>query len=358
MADWKPGDPCTTCNRVTCKCIKCPHCNVRTEIKDICAKCQLCRNYHTEWYPKDFPHRKCDYTDTIQKTNTFIVNPLHRTIGVEIELGSFGAVRQQESNNWINWELVHDGSVADSGQELVTTRMNGDRYIYGMTKLVSDLNSTGACSNETCGYHVHVDAAELTPFDLRRIMVAFRLIQDDLYGTLVSRDRLSEWGRQYCMPLKCDPATVMAIEDKTEFVDWLHNWLYGVKMPSKSQFSQYDQNMYRDTLHQIDAQLKQYKNTKYINRARRWALNFHSWMMRGTLEFRLKEGTINMEDLLMWPLWCAWFVQRIGSASDKEAHYWLKKGLGVMGISEFLADSPNGMPNYVLEWVRRKCNNG
>lgn len=357
---WKPGDPCATCGNTNCKCMICSYCDKRVVASNMCPKCSRCRDHHTEWYPKDFPHRACQYT--IEPTsNTFIINPLHRKLGVEIELGSFGAVRESEGNNWINWDIVHDGSVAESGSELVTDPMTGDNYIYGMSKLVSNLNTSGAHANNTCGYHVHVDSAELTPFDLRRIAVTFTLIQQKLYGTLVATTRNSDWGRQYCAPLKLDPAALMAIETKAEFVDWLHSWLYNVKMPNKTSFMEAYGNeananaLYKETLLMIDRQLKEFKNTKYVNRARRWALNFHSWMMRGTLEFRLKEGTTQMDDLLLWPLWCGWFVQRVAAASDKEAHYWLKKDIGVMEISEFMAEGPMGMPDYIMDWVRRRC---
>lgn len=350
---YKPGDKCPTCSRVVCNCIRCDKCRERVPGKDICTKCYACRKHHVGFYPKDFPHRGCEFVEEAAAV-TRIINPLPRRLGVEIELGSFGSItRYVTGNRHITWGLVHDGSVAESGQELVTEPMAGDNYIYGMSALIRDLHAGGARSNSSCGYHVHVDAAELMPLDLRRVLVAFYLVQKSLYGTLVANSRSGEWGQQYCAPLKCDPSELMAMEDKAEFVDWLHQWLYGVAMPSKLGITDDD---YKTILRRIDVQLKQYKNTKYVNRARRWALNFHSWMMRGTLEFRLKEGTTDPKDLLLWPLWCGWFVQQFGQTSDKEIHYWLKKGtLSVPECSEFMATGPGGMPDYVLRWVKEKC---
>ncbi len=355
MADmWKPGDKCATCGRINCNCRTCPNCRKRVAGKDLCTKCEQCREHHYGYYPKDFPHRPCEFA---APKAAYVINPLQRRLGVEIELGSFGTVinRYNQANKHISWGMVHDGSVAESGLELVTEPMAGDNYIYGMSALYRDLATGRAKANSSCGYHVHVDAAELMPFDLRRVLVAFYLVQKGLYGTLVGKSRAGDWGLQYCAPLKCDPAEIMAYEDKADFVNWLHSWLYGVTMPAKN-LQAIDDSLYKDTLRRIDAQLKQYKNTKYMNRARRWALNFHSWMMRGTLEFRLKEGTLDPKDLLLWPLWCGWFVQKWANTSDKEIHYWLKKGtISVADCSEFMAQGPGGMPDYVLRWVKEKC---
>lgn len=353
---WKPGDRCLTCNLLKCNCVRCNFCGKRVPKRSICDKCAMCAEHHLEYYPKDFPHRHCQHVGRNEPpANTFIINPLQRTLGVEIELGSYGTVRNEPGNKHINWEMAHDGSVAGSGQELVTHPMSGDRYIYGMSALTRRLLTDGAVVNSSCGYHVHVDAAEMGPMDLRRILVAFYLVQNNLYGTLVSPTRDNEWGRTYCAKLRCDPAEIMLMEDKAVFVNWLHNWLYGVTLPAKTDYEG-NTEVYRSVLRKIDSQLKQFKNTKYMNRARRWALNFHSWMMRGTLEFRLKEGTLNPGDLIMWPLWCAWFIQRFGNCADKDIHYFMKKGLSVQEASEFMATGSKPMPDYVMDWVKEKAN--
>lgn len=356
---YKPGDKCATCGLTRCNCIRCGICRERIPRKLACDKCHACASHHNGYYPKDFPHRRCDYnplpgiTPSLPNT-TFAINTLHRTIGVEMELGVFAPIAAQGANNWISWEMHHDGSVSGSGQELVTSRMIGDQYIFGMSHLTRALINGGSQVNETCGYHVHVDAAEMSPMDLRRIMVGFQLVQDELYGTLVLKSRGSgTWGQTYCPRLKNDIAMLMAMEDKNSFINWLHQWLYQVALPSKSDYIGAD-SLYKETLRGIDTQLKQYKNTKYMNRARRWALNLHSWMMRGTMEFRLKEGTLNPGDMIMWPLWCAWFIEKFGNATDKDLHYFMKKGLSLHAATEFMSDGASRMPQYVGDWVRSK----
>src|SRR5579859_167856 len=360
MPPYKPGDKCATCNLTRCACTICRSCGLRVPRKNTCDKCHICASHHDGYYPKDFPHRRCDYVPNTANMvaglapTSYIINPLHRTIGVEIEFGTFASIAHNHSNQWIIWDMHRDGSVSGSGQELVTGRMRGDQYIFGMSHLVRGLISGASQVNETCGYHVHVDAAELSPMDLRRVMVAFQLIQPSLYGTLVSAKRATgSWGKLYCPKLSNDIAMLMSMEDKNSFINWLHQWLYQVALPDKQDYIGAD-SLYKETLRNIDAQLKEYKGTKYMNRARRWALNLHSWMMRGTLEFRLKEGTLDPGDLIMWPLWCAWFVDKFSKASDKDIHYFLKKGLSVASATEFMCDGPLSMPNYVANWVKSK----
>lgn len=353
-SSFKPGDRCPTCHLTHCNCIRCGICRERVPRKATCDKCKMCAKHHDGYYPKDFPHRTCKYDSAPKADNTFAINPLHRSIGVELELGVFAPMAGNGGNAHINWSMHHDGSVQGSGQELVTDPMIGDRYIFGMARLIQDLTNGGSATNNSCGYHVHVDAAEMAPFDLRRIMVAFQLVQKSLYGTLVDVKReTSSWGLTYCPPLNCDPAALMVMEDKNEFINWLHLWLYQVKLPAKSDYVGAD-NTYKEVLREIDAQLKHFKGTKYMNRARRWALNFHSWMMRGTMEFRLKEMTMDPGDIIMWPLWCAWFVEKFGNASDKDIHYFMKKGLPLSAATEFMMSGTHKMPLYVGNWVNSK----
>ena len=104
---YKPGDKCESCGLTRCQCIRCGICNERVPRKTTCDKCHSCASHHDGYYPKDFPHRRCDYTTRPSLApTTFAINPLHRTIGVEMELGGFGAIASRGANKWINWEIL------------------------------------------------------------------------------------------------------------------------------------------------------------------------------------------------------------------------------------------------------------
>jgi hypothetical protein len=47
-------------------------------------------------------------------------------------------------------------------------------------------------------------------------------------------------------------------------------------------------------------------------------LNLHSWYYRGTLEFRLKEGTVTSKEIVGWPLLCLWLVEAVGNTTGRD----------------------------------------
>ena len=350
---WEPGMKCETCKFVTCRCKRCLKCSKRVPTRLLCGRCSKCREHHTVYSPKDFPNRSCTYWDEYDKS-TYEINPLRRHLGIELEMSDFGSFRRDTELQNCSYQLVHDGSVSGSGLELVTDKLVGDNYIYGISELVMRLGEAGATPNNSCGFHVHVDAGDFTQLDLRRAMVGFALIQDGLYGTLVDKSRLNDWGKVYCAPLKVDIATVMGLETKSAIVNYFHTWLYGTKIPDRQGFDYkyLSDSEWRTVLRSIDSQLMRLKATKYVNGARRWALNFHSWMMRGTLEFRLKEGTNDPGDILMWPLWCGYFVDTMAKSADKEILYWAKTKPTILEVTQHMESL--GMPSYVTNWVKGK----
>jgi len=343
---------CETCGGIDCTCVKCSVCKKRVRRRDSCLRCYQCRSHHFVYNTKDFPHRKCCYMSEIDDA-TYELNPLRRHLGVEVELEDFGYRLQRYPDGYValDYTMVHDGSVVGSAMELVTNKMIGDRYMVAMAELIRDIKGGGGKANSSCGYHCHVDAADFGMDEIRRAIVLFKTIQMSLYGSLVDRSRAGSHGMQYSAPLKCDTRLLMAMDTKGEFSNWLHSWLYQATIPSRDSYD--DDTLYKQALRDIDAAFKKYKSTKYMNHARRMALNFHSWMMRGTLEFRLKEGTTDPKDLLFWPLWCGWFVELCKQMSNSEVN-------SIIAIPKYdlltLAERQVavGMPKAVQQWVTER----
>jgi hypothetical protein len=46
-------------------------------------------------------------------------------------------------------------------------------------------------------------------------------------------------------------------------------------------------------------------------------LNIQSWYHRATIEWRMKEGTIDPTELMYWPLFCGWFTHLATKLSDQ-----------------------------------------
>jgi hypothetical protein len=73
-------------------------------------------------------------------------------------------------------------------------------------------------------------------------------------------------------------------------------------------------------------------------------LNLHAWQYRGTIEWRMKEATTSLEELICWPLWCGWFVETITKMTEKDSTRW-------WSLIEF---TERYMPKYLTAWVSNK----
>ena len=68
------------------------------------------------------------------------------------------------------WKMVSDSSVR-GGFELVIPVLRGEDGIHEARKVATALDDMGATANRSCGYHVHLDAADLTASDIRAIVI-------------------------------------------------------------------------------------------------------------------------------------------------------------------------------------------
>ncbi|WP_300686606.1 amidoligase family protein [uncultured Bilophila sp.] len=88
--------------------------------------------------------------------------------GVGIEVREEGYNHETRSH----WKIVSDASVR-GGFELVSPVLRGDAGIEEVRKAATALDDMGATANRSCGYHVHLDAADLTASDIRAIVTRY-----------------------------------------------------------------------------------------------------------------------------------------------------------------------------------------
>ena len=376
-ADGKIRRRCVNCKRclyhLGCNCPECYFCKKRVAPSAICKKCGSCTEHHTEpaRLLQEFPLRACKLIQNCTKGHqvclcgmctkcnqkcscaTYILNPLPCSIGVELELANWGGFNKiQAGTKNVSYHFEHDGSVS-SGQELVTEPMKGDQFIYGMTDIIKGLIEYSCKADKTCGYHVHVDALQYSALDLRRVMIGFWSIQNQLWGSLISKARATNI---YCPPVPLSLEQILELSQLStagETNKWFYRYLYQLETDTSSCVNAAER---LEQQHYIRDKLAQLKAHKYENAARRQAINFHSWMMRGTIEFRLKEGTTDPEDLLCWPLWAGWFVYKLGLMEDKEVFSWIKKPPTLEELTGRLALKGFGpsMPQSIVDWVTKK----
>lgn len=286
----------------------------------------------------------------------FLVNSMPRTLGMELELSEWGKLRS-ESFRHFRYESTHDWSVKPSEQEMVIAPLRGDQFLRAMLELGEALYRTGAKVNTTCAYHVHVDGSDLSYWELRKILRVYERLEGEIYDHLILPHRRDvPTVTHYCQMLTrehqtCDrcrrfdqqyPGTRQPLIPLSHTIERMNcarttgdlkaeviRMLYGMTSMEG-----------RDRASQLQVRKGgRYEWCRYVG------LNLHAWMYRGTIEWRMKEGTTSTEDLLTWPLWCGWFVEACSRMKDKVSR---EEQFSLVGFTE------RYMPRWITDWVERK----
>lgn len=180
--------------------------------------------------------------------------------------------------------VVEDGSLPSTGYELNTVPCAGDHYLKHITELGDRLTRVGAHVTAVCGLHVHIDASDYTFYDMRRLVMLYAKLEPAMFAMMPASRRDSN----YCFP--CGERYVKGLSNEHR---------------SKEAKALLIDNVYAatgSTYH--GSAFKQVRNTKWGS-ARYSALNIHSWVYRGTIEFRLHTGTVNPTKIIAWGMLCA-----------------------------------------------------
>jgi len=335
------------------------------------------------------------------KSSTGLVNFLPRPIGVELEYSSVINFRDAVCNvvPFAYWE--HDGTLTRGGEELVVNPASGDKFLQQLTTLIGLHENYPPAVDSSCGFHVHVQSQDFTMLDLRRLIAMWCRIEPEIFGTLVlaCRKRGREDGHHYCRPMAVEenlryegwqftPSDVVRLMrkrmlDVTEHststpeerinaflmkklyeITWVTETIKPVPIPSRDdprfvqksrEYQEYQNAVYRDaSTKQAFERIKAYKRTNGgAGGCRYSAMNVHSHFFRGTIEFRLKEGTLDPAEIIFWPLFCGWFVEAATRLSDEEV-------LAINSLSDWVAVMRRrciAQP-AVIEWVEGKMASG
>ena len=174
------------------------------------------------------------------------------------------------------WKFMSDGSIdtqRKSGGRIVSAdREYSQRWYHrnypmmrwgNLQEVVRCLRRHGGFVNESCGQHVHVDAANHTPQSLKNALTIMYAKEDILFKALKVQER-----REYSYCQKVRPEVLEKIR----------------KMPNKSITMDRVRNVWyggRDGSH------NHYDSTRY------YALNLHAVFSKGTLEWRCFESTLH-----------------------------------------------------------------
>lgn len=168
-----------------------------------------------------------------------------------------------KDNDGRKWKILRDTSIRTEGDgeqcELVTPILKWDD-IETLQEIVWNLRRAGAKVNESCGQHVHVGAAGMTAAMIRNLVNTFASREELFHKALkVSEDRK----RRYCKPV--DERFLAELNTrKPETLDELKKIWYG---DDGDHSEHYDYSRYH-------------------------ALNLHATFTKGTVEFRIFNGTL------------------------------------------------------------------
>jgi hypothetical protein len=91
-----------------------------------------------------------------------------RSAGIECEIEGYNHITRAK------WKIVNDGSIEGCNTfELVSPILSGEDGISTLKIVCSVLNECRAKVNKTCGTHVHIDAADFTLSQWKRIYINY-----------------------------------------------------------------------------------------------------------------------------------------------------------------------------------------
>jgi hypothetical protein len=226
-------------------------------------------------------------------------NPSLRFISVEIEVAkSNDETRYQVDPAIRAWEgtaVVTDGSLPDgSGYEICTAPTSGDAFVERVEMLCAALTRAGAAVTEACGFHVHVDARELTFLAAQRLIRLYERVEEAMFLMVPPSRRQNT----YCRRVRGSYSLKMS-EYKGDAKSKIIHATYGV-----------DFKLYPRDFHSRSKQ--KYDGARYE------AMNLHSWFLRGTVEFRLAAGTTNAEKIINWAALCAGLLDWAAAHKDED----------------------------------------
>ena len=317
-----------------------------------------------------------------------------RAIGLELELSEFGSwrVRRDEDGRlgkppWTYpYTVTHDGSVQPSGLEAVFNPMYGDQMILNGLNTIAEHVYTNDCKvNNTCGFHVHVNAQDWDWYDIQKMLTLWLKLErgTKLYslcgrmpnthcqtwtkwmaerGMTTLDPNISKFKRDVlCLLYNVDTDRIpleFGAADKSR--DYKHRMQYHKEHPRD-----YPLPRRQDFVPTL-TELKRITHNRGWNRAvasRYLNLNIHSWKYRGTLEYRLGAGTVDPTDIRMWPLFCLWLTEAVTLTSIGIIRDMINSRIdpinrmveqGGMYIPSIKGPTVYPMPGFLQTWITNK----
>lgn len=200
-------------------------------------------------------------------------------------IGTYYDTYGAKDNKGRTWKATYDSSIIAQRKVDGEIVMTSSKYqcevvspilsyddIEDLQEIVRQLRHTGAFVNKKCGIHIHVDASRYTPQTLRNLVNIIASKEDILYKALqIKPSRLG-----FCR--KTNEQLIKTINRK-----------------KPKTLEELKDIWYADSLEERD---EHYHSTRYQG------LNLHSAFTKGTVEFRLFNGTTHAGEIKAYIQFC------------------------------------------------------
>ena len=262
----------------------------------------------------------------------------NRLVGAEIEL-SRAPREMHDVVRTNNISVCEDGSLDKyRGTELVTPPADWPRFVSMITELGDSMHVHGAEADETCGLHIHVGVSDMTVHELYRVLLLYTTLEPYLYG-LCDKERYTS---HFCKPWGYSLVGALSAPNIKEFrkaIDELVYETFDYKALGTGRRVRGRKNRYGA------------KSEKYVHQ-RYYGLNIHSYWYRGTLEFRMHEGTASGPEILFWAEVCLSLVEAASRMTVNAI-----KELDTKSINS-ATSIPGFRPELLQEAIKRIIQNG
>jgi len=196
-----------------------------------------------------------------------------RFTALEVEIASarsYNCIERVVSE--YNASIVNDGSLREGGFEINTAPAWGESFYRQIRDLTDALSCSDAKVDNCCGLHTHVDAADFTWYDIRKLIILWAMIERGVFCMLP----LTRQDNTYCRPVG----------------SYLIRDVLNSPLPHHSKSAIMRANYGTNILTNI-------RDDKHCER-RYHAMNIHSWVYRKSIEFRVPPGTTKYVRMVGW----------------------------------------------------------
>lgn len=406
-----PARKCTYCTGnegCCCHCVKCPSCSatmpssIRGPAGDLlsnrcqncgkCLSCCRCVGVNLEKLPMPVEmQRGVVYQRAIMKLwdpspSWGLVaaavphpnqrNPFKRYIGQEIEVGGNGTINMNRIvvQNW-KGAIVSDGSLPSTGFEINTAPAAGDMFVKQISEIVAECERTKVWVDQSCGLHTHVDASDFNIWAVRRLINLYRRVEDHLYSMLPP----SRQNNTYCE--KCgdswwkifnDPGKIRELKSRTTKGPTVMD----TSAPVRALKGNLTRALYGNDPNKCATNAEKKAAADRIKRSKRnkgndtryRGLNVHSWMLRGTFEFRMGAPAIDIKKtsryderpakslvtgdyIVNWGVVCAAVVDAAARWSDAQVNEFGKVMSSTSAICTWEEFRDQILPPSIRKWA-------